>query len=137
MISKAIKRKMSRAASEGGHLANEAQDMSEKFQQGVVTGTANDTGTQGGAKAVQFQRKFGGADPMDNEMNQRMQLMDEDGMTPFGQVYYDDKVGKWLERKAQVEEVANLDAWFNSNFNKNNLADRQFAQQIYPVSFAY
>jgi hypothetical protein len=31
-----------------------------------------------------------------------------------------------------VEEVANLDSWFNANFNKNNLADRQFAQQIYP-----
>lgn len=106
--------------------------MGERFADGVVTAASNDDGVQGGAKAVQFQRQFSARDRMDDEMNQKMQLMDKDGMTPFGQVYYDDKVGKWLERKQAVAETANLDAWFNENFNKNNLADRQFAQQIYP-----
>ena len=81
---------------------------------------------------MQFGRRFNARDSYDDEMNTKMQLMDDKGMTPFGQVYYDDKVGKWLERKAAVGEAANFDAYFNVNFNKNDLASRQWAQQIHP-----
>lgn len=123
---------MSQATREGMHLANEAQAMTERMRDGPVTAPAPTGGVQGGAQAVQFQRKFGGASRMDDEMNMKMQLMDKDGMTPFGQVYYDDRVSRWLEKKAAVQETANLDTWFNKEFNKNNLADRQLAQQLYP-----
>ncbi len=120
------------AVREGDQLADEAQAFTSKMRDGVITGPRAAGGVQGGAQAVQLQRKFSAREPFDDEMNARMQLMDKDGMTPFGQVYYDDKVGRWLQKKADVAETANLDAWFNKEFNKNNLADRQFAQQIYP-----
>lgn len=125
------------AVREGKHLANEAQHLTEKMRDGIVTGKADtSTQAQGGAVAMQLPRKMTAYDKMDDEMNMKMQLMDDEGMTPFGQVYYDDKVGRWLERKANVVEAANMDAWFNKNFNKNNLADRQFAQQINPDFYA-
>ena len=124
------------SASEGMKLANEGQRLTEKMARGVITAPASTQGVQGGAQAVQFERNFTARDPMDDEMNTKMQLMDKEGMTPFGQVYYDDKVGKWLERKEAMNEVANFDAYFNREFNKNDLASRQFAQQIYPEFYS-
>ena len=120
------------AVAEGRKLVQKGAEMTRQMQDGPTTGQVVGGGVQGGAIAGQFQRKFGGASAFDDEMNQRMQLMNDQGMTPFGQVYYDDKVGKWLQDKQKVAEVANLDAWFGAQFNKNDLASRQFAQQIYP-----
>ena len=118
-------------------MAKEAQVFTERMRDGVYT-SAPDTSTtpQGGAAAVSFARKFDAKDKMDDEMNLKMQLMDKDGMTPFGQVYYDDKVGRWLERKEAAAEAANFDSYFGSNFNKNDLASRQWAQQIHPEWYA-
>jgi hypothetical protein len=99
---------------------------------GVYTAGTNDKGVQGGAKAVQFQRSFTARDSMDDMMNMRQQLTKDGVHTPFGDLQYSDDVGRWLQRKQQVEETANMDAWFNENFNLNSLADRQLAQQIYP-----
>ena len=121
-------------APEGMHIAKEAQELTERMAPGVITAPvdANTQGIQGGAVASQFPKKFDARDRMDDEMNMKMQLMDDKGMTPFGQVYYDDKVGKWLERKSAVAESANFDAWFGKNFHKNDLASRQWAQQVNP-----
>lgn len=125
------------APAQGMRMAKEAQVFTERMRDGVYT-SAPDTSTtpQGGAAAVSFARKFDAKDKMDDEMNLKMQLMDEDGMTPFGQVYYDDKVGRWLERKEAAAEAANFDSYFGSNFNKNDLASRQWAQQIHPEWYA-
>lgn len=124
------------APQEGMHLAKEAQVMTEKMNPGVITAPPPEGGVQGGAQAVAFPKKFIARDKMDDEMNTKMQLMDKDGMTPFGQVYFDDKAAKWLERKAAVGEAANFDKWFGQNFNKNDLASRQFAQQINPQYYS-
>lgn len=124
------------APQEGMHLAKEAQVMTEKMNPGVITAPPPQGGVQGGAQAVAFPKKFIARDKMDDEMNTKMQLMDKDGMTPFGQVYFDDKAAKWLERKAAVGEAANFDKWFGQNFNKNDLASRQFAQQINPQYYS-
>lgn len=122
-----------KAPKQGMHLAKEAQAFSEKMRDGVVTANEVRTGgVQGGAYAAQLPRKFEAYDRMDDEMNTKMQLMDQDGMTPFGQVYYDERVGKWLQKKEAAAEAANLDSWFNKEFNKNDLASRQLAQELYP-----
>lgn len=120
------------ASREGARLAREGQRLTETMMDGVVTGTTDFQQAQGGAAAYQLPRKFDARSRMDDEMATRMQLADDKGNTPFGQLMYDDRVGKWLERKADAVEAANLDAWFNKEFNRNNLADRQFAQQIHP-----
>lgn len=120
------------AAMQGLSLVREGQRMTERMADGVYTAPAPSDDVQGGAKAVQFQRKFTARDRYDDEMNTKMQLMDKNGMTPFGQVYYDDKVGRWLQKKEAAAEAANFDSYFNQNFNKNDLASRQWAQQIHP-----
>lgn len=125
------------AAREGMELAKTAQRTREKFEPGIYTAPArDDVGVQGGARAVQFRRKFNARDPYDDQMNLVSQLSDKDGMTPFGQVFWDDKKGRWLERKAAVAEAANFDEWFNKEYNKNDLASRQFAQEINPEFYA-
>jgi hypothetical protein len=124
------------ASREGMGLVKDAQRLTERMRDGVITAPAPTGGVQGGAQAVQFQNKFDAKDSYDDEMNTKMQLMDQDGMTPFGQVYYDDKVGRWLERKAAAAETANFDSYFNLNFNKNDLASRQWAQEVNPKFYA-
>lgn len=122
----------------GRKITHETQKLGEKFQDGVWTGVPDAQGQQGGAIAGQFQRAFGARDAMDDEMRLRMQLADgrADGRTPFGQLQYTDKVGRWLQRKAQSAEEANFDGWFNRNFNKSNLADRQVAQALNPEFYS-
>lgn len=120
------------AARSGMGLARTAQRMTEEFEPGVYTAAAPDGGVQGGAQAVQFGRKFNARSKFDDEMNIRMQLADSEGNTPFGKMMYDDKVGRWIQEKEAAVEAANFDSYFNQNFNKNDLASRQWAQQINP-----
>lgn len=121
------------ASAKGMKIANAGRDVSEVMEDGVITSGADRTANaQGGQPAVSMPRKFLSRDPMDDKMRQRLQLMDDKGMTPFGQVYYDDSVGRWLEKKEAATELANMDAWFGKNYNKASIAERQFAQQIYP-----
>ena len=123
----------SKPSAEGMHIVKEAQVLTERMAPGVITAPVDDvTNVQGGAVAAQFPKKFDARDRMDDEMNMKMQLMDGQGMTPFGQVYYDERVGKWLERKSATAESANFDSWFGKNFHKNDLASRQWAQQVNP-----
>lgn len=121
--------------SEGARLADQARQMSDVFQTGVVTAEQNPA-SAGGPVAAQFPRKFGGRDPYDDVMNMRRQLADANGNTPFGQLEYTDDVARWAMRKQAVAEEADFDAWFNRNYNKNNLASRQFAQEINPQFYS-
>lgn len=121
------------ASAKGMKIADAGRDVSEVMEDGVITsGADRSANAQGGQPAVSMPRKFQTKDAMDDRMRQRMQLMDDKGMTPFGQVYYDDSVGRWLEKKEAATELANMDAWFGKNYNKASIAERQFAQQIYP-----
>lgn len=127
------------AAREGMKLVRKGQQMTEVMRDGVITGAPSRPGdpeVQGGAGVAQFQKKFQAYDSRDNLVNTKMQLMNNEGMTPFGQVYFSDKDAEWLERKRAVAEAANYDSWFNSQFNKPDLAARQFAQQINPDFYA-
>jgi len=113
-------------------LAREGQRVTDTMRDGVVTGTMDRSNVQGGAYNYQLPRKFDATSPYDNEMQQKLALMDADGMTPFGQVYYDERTAKWMEHKAAASELANMDEWFNKNFNKSSLADRQRALELWP-----
>lgn len=125
------------AVREGQHLANEGRELTQKMRDGVLTGAPKgDAGVQGGAKAIDLQRDFTAYDSRDDLVRRKMQLMDDDGMTPFGRVYYSDEDGKWLEKKEAAVESANFDKWFNDSFNKNDLASRQLAQQLNPEFYA-
>ncbi len=118
----------------GGKLLSEARNLNEVMEDGIATsGPDTTTQAQGGAAATAFPTKFGAREEMDDLMNLRQQLnVDGKGQTPFGEMYYDDSIGRWIQRKEQAVEAANFDAWFGSQFNKNNLADRSWAQQINP-----
>lgn len=123
--------------SEGARLVDQAQKMSEAFQAGVVTAPEIPAGNTGAPAAAQFPRKFGGRDPYDDVMNMRQQLAtDKMGNTPFGQLEYTDDVARYFIRKQERASEADFDAWFNRNYNKNDLASRQFAQEINPQFYS-
>ncbi len=124
------------AVRQGAHLLNEAQNLNEKLEDGVYTAPAHTDPTQGGAGGVQFARKFSAREKKDDIMSLRQQLSDGKGHTPFGSMQFDDSDAEWILRKQDAVEAANYDSWFNVNFNKNDLADRQLAQQLDPQFYA-
>lgn len=117
-------------------LGRQGRDLSEKMADGVVVGKTSDMGVQGGATAALFQKDYSARDKRDDMVMLKQQLMNQDGMTPFGQVYASDEDMRWLERKAAAAEQVNFDDWFASNFNVNDLAGRQWAQEVYPKFYS-
>lgn len=125
------------AVTEGGRIQNEAMRMQEQAEVGVQTNAQNvqvagDTGAQGGARAAQFPRKFSARSDRDDLVRMKMEMMDEDGMTPFGQVQFTERDARWLMEKQKAQEAANFDKWFGANFHTNDVAGRAVAQELYP-----
>ncbi|MGB0548753.1 MAG: hypothetical protein ACPGR8_06425 [Limisphaerales bacterium] len=121
------------AVSKGKKLAGTAQQATEALEPGVVT-SAPDTKTnvQGGAIAGQFQRKFQTRSARDDMVRMKQQLMNADGTSPFGTVEASDADFRWMADKAKAAEAANFDAWFGQHFDLNDLASRQWAQEVNP-----
>jgi hypothetical protein len=120
------------AVREGGQLVDLARSTTEALEGGVTTAPVDRQGAQGGAVAAQFPRKFDARDPMDDVVRMRQQISDGQGNTPFGKLQYTDDIARWAIRKEQSVEASNFDSWFNRNYNKSDLAARQFAQEINP-----
>ncbi len=121
------------APAAGARIQNQHAKMTENARLGVVTHDQDREGNvQGGAAAFSFPNSFSAASPRDEIVDLKRQLMDDGGMSPFGQVQFTERDARWLLEKQQASEQANFDSWFGKQFHKNDVASRQFAQQIYP-----
>jgi len=125
------------AINEGMHLGRQARDLQEHMRDGIITGVVDSSPSQGGAVAAQLPKRFTAYSARDDIVQMKQQLMDpKTGLSPFGRVYASDDDFKWLQKKEAAAEAVNYDGWFNANFNKNDLASRQFAQEINPGFYA-
>lgn len=122
------------AVSKGTQLDATAKAATEAFEPGVVTSRPDAaTNVQGGAIAGQFQRKFEARSKRDDMVRMKQQLMDpQTGTSRFGTVQASDADFRWLADKAKAAEAADFDAWFGQHFDKNDLASRQWAQEVNP-----
>ncbi len=121
------------APAAGARIQNQHAKMTADARLGVVTHDQDREGkVQGGAAAFSFPNSFSAASPRDEIVDLKRQLMDDNGMSPFGQVQFSERDARWLLEKQQATEQANFDSWFGSQFHKNDVASRQFAQQVYP-----
>ncbi len=121
-----------------------ARDVTQKTEPGVQTFIpdaaqmqARQKRAQGGNANIDFPRRFTDSrSAADDRIEQRLALMDKNGMTPFGQAYFDESVADYVLRKEQEVKAANFDAWFGREYNKADLASRRRAQELYPEYFA-
>jgi len=121
------------SAVRGGYsLARQGRKITEQMRDGIITGRPNDVGVQGGAQAAQLPARFTAYQTRDDIIQLKQQMMNDDGWSPFGRVVASDADFKWLQNKEAAAEAVNFDAWFNEGFNKNDLASRQFAQDVNP-----
>ncbi len=80
-------------------------------------------------------RGLEGADPRDEMMRVKMELIKEGkvtGMTKFGQVTVTEADLQWLQKKRDQEAKFNFDRWVGENFHTNDVVGRAWLQKTYP-----
>jgi len=96
---------------------------------------ANVATRSGGAGAAQLPRYFSsGNDQWERETELKRSLMTnrQTGDTPFGQVQFSDRDARALLKYEETAKNAAFDAWFGTEFHKNDLATRRLAEQLHP-----
>ncbi len=73
-------------------------------------------------------------DSRDELMQQKAEFMQKSGssMTPFGEVVATDEDFKWMQKKRETAEFANLDAWIGQNFHTPSVSQRKWLQETFP-----
>lgn len=99
---------------------------------GVTTGA---TKTGGQSDAVAFPRQFSAGPAVEawqkeTAFKQGLVIDDKTKMTPFGQLQFSERDQQALLAQQDLQREAEFDAWFGERFNKSDLANRQFAQNI-------
>lgn len=121
--------------SKGARLVNEVAEVTRQAEAGVVTHEAPEDRADAPAQTTAVYPR-GGLDARssrDEIIRQKQQLMEKDtGFSPFGVVQATDEDFKWLQKKRETEEFANLDAWVGKNFHKADVATRKWLQETYP-----
>lgn len=135
------------AVRQGTRITEDAVRTQRALETGIITSAVdpNTNAVQGGAVADVFPRHIGAQDPMDELQRIKHDLLVKGGAggpggitgdTQFGKVMFTDRDAQWLARKQKAAELANFDSWFGTNFHKNNVAARKFAQEINPEYYA-
>lgn len=72
------------------------------------------------------------SDKGDVVQSMKIELGDESGVTPFGQLIASDSDFKWLQKKRDQEAEANFQAWFAQNFDKMSPEQKKMARELWP-----
>ena len=112
-------------------LVDQATDFSEQARAGVQTHGVAPATTAAQSTASYPRGGLGAGSKRDELMRDKMQYVRSTDQ-PFGELYATDSDFKWLQKKRDVAEKANLDAWIGKNFHRNDVAARKWLQEIYP-----
>jgi hypothetical protein len=125
--------------SEGSRLVNEVTDVTRQAEAGVVTHNAPAPRADAPAQqtAVYPRGDLQARDSRDDMMALKQQFMATGPNTPFGQVQATDSDFKWLQKKREAAEFANLDAWIGTNFHKADVATRKWLQGKFILSYTF
>lgn len=124
----------------GTSLTSTAQNYSNQAESGVYT-HAQEAKRDGQKQNLvsSFPRKgLSTRDPRDDIMRQKMEALAAgpgQGMTPFGQIQATDADFKWLQRKREADQMANLDAWIGENFHIQDPAQLKWLRETWPEYF--
>jgi len=122
----------------GSQLIDEVTNYTAEAEGGIYTHGVKETDNPAMRAASFPTSDFKNRSPMDEQMQQRAEMVKEYGMTgqtPFGQLTVTDKELDWLAQKRETAEAANLDAWIGTHFNVNDVATRAWLQRTYPQYF--
>lgn len=114
-------------------LVSQTKRYTKEAQDGVITHDVDHPGNSPAQTTAAFPR--GGlqsTSKRDELIKEKMEFMDDQGMTPFGQVTATDADFLWLKKKRETEAFANLDAWIGKNFHVDDVAVRKWLQETYP-----
>lgn len=124
----------------GTSLTSTTQNYSTQAESGIYT-HAQEAKRDGQKQnlVASFPRKgLSARDPRDDIMRQKMEALAAgpgQGMTPFGQIQATDADFKWLQRKREADQMANLDAWIGENFHIQDPAQLKWLRETWPEYF--
>lgn len=123
--------------SKGSQLVTEVTEVTRQAEAGVQTHAAPAPRADAPAQqtAVYPRGDLQARDSRDEMMAMKQQFMEQAGGSPntkFGLVQATDSDFKWLQKKREAAEFANLDAWIGRNFHKADVATRKWLQETYP-----
>lgn len=114
-------------------LIDQTTKYTRQAQGGVVTHDIDPEGITGARTTGAFPR--GGLESRssrDEIMQEKAEFLKDakagSAMTPFGEVIATDEDFKWLQKKRETAEFANLDAWIGKNFHTPDVATRKWLQ---------
>lgn len=78
---------------------------------------------------------LGAKEKRDELMSMRLELADQQGVTPFGIQHARDKDFEWLARKKKAAEYANMQQWFAQEYDKADPASKKVARELFPTFY--
>ena len=69
-------------------------------------------------------------------MEEKLALVDDQGVTPFGKLIAEDRDFKWLQSMREQEAEADFMQWFATNFDLWSPAQKALAQEMWPDFYA-
>lgn len=118
-------------ASKGSRIVSENVRTTQDAESGIYTHKAH-TGESAVATGSFPRGGLQARDARDELVSEKAQMMNSQGMTPFGQVQATDADFKWLQKKREADQLANFDSWAGENFHSNDPATRKWHQEVNP-----
>lgn len=88
-------------------------------------------------QAEQFPTTSLRADEDEDQLNLlKLQLADDKGQTPYGQIQWSDKAGRWLLRKQRAAQRAAFEDWFAKMYDKADDVHKKWARERFPSFYA-
>lgn len=69
-------------------------------------------------------------------MEEKLAMVDDEGVTPFGKLIAEDRDFKWLQSMREQEAEADFMQWFATNFDMWGPAQKALAQKLWPDFYA-
>lgn len=120
-------------ASKGSQIVSENVRTTKNAESGIYTHGVTAAQQNGPTATGVFPR--GGLqarDARDELVSEKKQMMNANGMSPFGQVNATDADFEWLRKKREADQLANFDSWAGENFHTADPATRKWHQEINP-----
>lgn len=114
------------------HLIDQTQNISQQARAGITTHNVTGAATSAAQSTLAYPRGgLSAGSSRDEIMREKVQYQ-RGGPQVFGELHATDADFRWLQKKRDIAEKANLDAWIGQNFHRNDVAARKWLQEVYP-----
>lgn len=118
-------------------LADNLENIQERFMPNQVTMTIADPAANPGASQQFPTNAMAHKQTEDDKIRAiKMQTVNEEGVTPFGQLKASERDYQWLVRQKKIQEYAQFEQWFADNWDRIKPEEKEWARTTFPAFFS-